>query len=94
MRITLELTGMARDLARVKVIPFDLPDDAVYRDIVAELRRLYPILVGLVIDPDSDNFLSSNILFINGNLAAPAMRLDEHPRDGDHLILLAVITGG
>jgi hypothetical protein len=94
MQVTLELNGMARDLARVKMIPLDLPDQAVYRDIVAILRRRYPVLVGMVIDPETDNFLSSNILFINGDLETPAMNLDEHPRAGDHLILISVITGG
>ena len=34
------------------------------------------------------------LFVINGDLATPAMVMDDHPRDGDHLILMSVITGG
>ena len=94
MNLTVELTGAARAVAGVKTIPLELPAGAVYRDIVRILSRRYPALVGLLIDSDGETFLSSNLFVINGDLATPAMVMDEHPRAGDHLILMSVITGG
>jgi hypothetical protein len=94
MNLTVELTGAARAVAGVKIIPLELPAGAVYRDIVRILAQRYPTLIGLLIDADGETFLSSNLFVINGDLATPAMVMDEHPREGDHLILMSVITGG
>ena len=94
MNLTVELTGAARAIAGVKIIPLELPAGAVYRDIVRILARRYPPLIGLLIDAGGETFLSSNLFVINGDLATPAMVMDEHPRDGDHLIFMSVITGG
>jgi hypothetical protein len=94
MRVTVELTGIARALAGIKIIPLDLDEFATYRDIVRILAKHFPPLIGLLIDPNCENFLSSNLFAVNGDLAEAVMRLDEHPRDGDHLVLLSVITGG
>ncbi|BAJ62597.1 MULTISPECIES: MoaD/ThiS family protein [Anaerolinea] len=94
MKVTVELTGAARAHAGVKTLSLDLPDTATYRDIVRELAKHFPQLVGWLIAPDGESFLSSNMLVINGDLATPVMVLDENPADGEHLILMSVITGG
>lgn len=94
MRLTVELTGMPRSLVGKKLIEMDMPGTCTYRDILRRLAVEYPELVGLVIAPDRDEFLSSNMFVINGDLASPAMVLDEQPADGAHLVLLSVITGG
>ncbi len=94
MNVTVELTGAARAVAGIKIIPLELPAGAVYRDIVRILARRYPSLIGLLIDTDGETFLSSNLFVINGDLATPAMVMDDHPHAGDHLILMSVITGG
>lgn len=94
MNLTVELTGAARAITGIKIIPLELPEDTVYRDIVRLLAARYPALIGLLIAPDGETFLSSNLFVINGDLATPAMLMDEHPRSGDTLILMSVITGG
>ncbi len=94
MNLIVELTGAAHAVAGIKKIPLELPNDAVYRDIVRILALRFPTLIGLLIDVDGETFLSSNLFVINGDLATPAMVMDDHPRDGDHLILMSVITGG
>ena len=94
MNLTVELTGAARAVTGVKIIPLELPEEAVYRDIIRILAARYPALIGLLIAPDGETFLSSNLFVINGDLAAPAMLMDEHPRSGEALILMSVITGG
>jgi hypothetical protein len=94
MHVIVELTGMARDAARQKEIRIELDESATYQDIVRWLAKDFPQLIGLIIDQDGETFLSSNLFAINGDLANPAMVMHEHPKDGDRLILMSVITGG
>ena len=94
MKLTLEFHGLPLAIVGQKVLSFNLPDPATYRDLVRRLAADYPQLIDLVIDRDQENFLSSNMFVINGDLATPAMLLDETPPDGVHLILMSVITGG
>lgn len=51
-------------------------------------------MIGLLIDQDRETFLSSNMFVINGDLAYPAMIMDNSPADGEHIALMSVITGG
>ena len=94
MHLTVELTGAARMVADIKTIPLDLPENAVYADIIQLLAGRYPALLGLLIAEDKRTFLSSNLFVINGDLATPAMLVGEHPHDGDRLVVMSVITGG
>ena len=94
MNLTIEFAGLPRSLVGRKTIQLDLPASATYRNLIRRLADDYPQLIDLVIDRDQENFLSSNMFVINGDLATPAMLLDETPPDGAHLILMSVITGG
>lgn len=94
MRVTIELTGLARDAVRQKEIRLELDDGATYREIVRRLGKMYPRLIGLVIDTDGETLLSGNVLIINGDLATPAMVMHESPQDGTRLILMSLVTGG
>jgi len=94
MKLTIEFTGLPRSLVGRKSIVLDLPASVTYRDLIRRLAADYPQLIDLVIDRDRQNFLSSNMFVINGDLATPAMLLDEIPPDGAQLILMSVITGG
>ena len=94
MKLTIEFTGLPRSLVGRKSILLDLPASVTYRDLIRRLAADYPQLIDLVIDRDRQNFLSSNMFVINGDLATPAMLLDEIPPDGVQLILMSVITGG
>jgi len=94
MYVTVEFTGAARGVVGQKTIRVELDDQATYREIVRHLARSYPPLIGLLIDQDGETFLSGNMFVINGDLATPAMVLDEQPHPGDHLILMSLVTGG
>ncbi len=94
MRITIEFTGITRSITNSTAIDFDLPSDSTYRDVIKLLAEKYPAMVGLIIDPDRENFLSSNMFVINGDLEFPAMLLDKKPADGEQISLMSVITGG
>ena len=71
-----------------------MPDDATYEGVVAGLALLKPELVGILIDRDGRTFLSSNMFIRNGDMAQPAMLMEESPQDGDHLTIISPITGG
>jgi hypothetical protein len=94
LNLTIEFHGLPLVVVGQKVISLTLPGSCTYRDIIRRLATDYPALVDLIIDRDRETFLSSNMFVINGDLATPAMRMDEVPPDGVHLILMSVITGG
>lgn len=92
--ITVELTGIATTLAGTRATQVSLPAAGTYRDVLRTLAERYPDMVGILIAPDRENFLSSNMFVINGDLATTAMVLDETPADGEVMHLMSVITGG
>lgn len=92
--ISVELTGIAATLAGTRSTQISLPAEGTYRDILRTLAERYPDMVGILIAPDGENFLSSNMFVINGDLATTAMVLDEIPADGEEIHLMSVITGG
>lgn len=94
MKVYVELNGMPREIAGCKVIEVDVPKDGTYEGVVARLALLKPELVGILIDRDGRTFLSSNMFIRKGDMAQPAMLMDEHPQDGDYLTIISPITGG
>lgn len=94
MKVTVEFTGLARSIAGQKTIIVELAEPATYRDIIRQVGRTFPALLGLLIDSDGETFLSGNMFVINGDLSTPAMVMDESPHEGDHLIIMSLVTGG
>jgi len=94
VKITIEFTGITKSITQSSKIDFDLPLASTYRDVIKMLAVKYPAMVGLIIDPDGESFLSSNMFVIDGNLEFPAMILDQMPVDGEQISLMSVITGG
>lgn len=92
--ITVEFTNLARVVAGVAELEMQISPQETYADIVQRLGVLYPDLVGVLIDCDGRTFLSSNMFIINNEMSDPVMVMDEHPRPGDRLTLVAVATGG
>ncbi len=94
MYVTLEFSGLAKILSGRNTLELPLQDGATYRDIVKDLAKRYPAFINILIAPDKENFLSSTMLVINGDLVNPVMILDQSPVDGENLHLMSVITGG
>ncbi len=94
MRIKIEFSGIAKDLAGRDDLVLEVPQGTTYRAIVRELANRYPNMVNLLIAPDGENFLSSVMFVVDGDLANPVMIMDESPRDGECIHLMSVITGG
>jgi molybdopterin converting factor small subunit len=94
MKVFVELNGMPREIAGCDRIEVVIPVGSSYADVVAQLAVLKPQLVGILIDRDERTFLSSNMFIRNGDMAQPAMLMDEQPKDGDCLTIISPITGG
>lgn len=93
-RITVELTGAARALAGQKSVDVRIAQEGTYRDVVAELAKQFPALVGALIAPDQRSFLSANFFSRGGDNPVLPAEMDGIPEDGATLILLYFIVGG
>lgn len=91
---TVEFSGLTESIVGQKSISLQMPDGSTYRDLVRKLAHDYPDLVGILIAPDGENFLSSNMFVINGNLENAVMLLDQLLENGTTIHLMSVITGG
>jgi len=94
MKIRIEFSGIAKDLAGRNDLALDVPQETTYREIVKQLANRYPNMLNLLIAPDGENFLSSVMFVVDGDLANPVMLMDESPSDGECIHLMSVITGG
>lgn len=94
INITIEFTGIASSIAGAKEIDISIPTNATYNDVVEQLAALYPQLVGILIEENRRNFLSSNLFIINDQMTLPVFEMEQKPQDGDKLSLLSVMTGG
>jgi molybdopterin converting factor small subunit len=92
--IIVEFTGMAKNIAGEATIQLTFPPEATFHDVVQKLAALYPDMVNILIDPNERIFLSSNLFVINDEMTSPVFIMEEHPKDGDKLTLLSVMTGG
>ncbi len=94
MTITIEFSGIARSLAGRDDLTLAIPEGTTYREIVKELAVRYPEMVDILIDTDGENFLSSVMFVVDGDLANPVMLMDKPAQDGERIHLMSVITGG
>ena len=94
LTVTIEFTGLSRAITGTPTCTLTIPEDTTYRDIIRCVGELHPELVGVLIAEDGETFLSSNMFVIDGDYANPAMVMDDQVKDGEHLHLMSVITGG
>lgn len=94
LTLTVEFTGLSRAIAGTSHATLTLPKGTTYREVVQHIGIRYPQLVGVLIAEDGETFLSSNMFVIDGDYANPAMVMDDPIKDGEHLHLVSVITGG
>ena len=94
LNVTVEFTGLSRSIAGISEVVLALQPDSTYRDVIRELGLRFPGLVGILIAPDGETFLSSNMFIIDGDYANPAMVMEDSPKDGERIHLMSIITGG
>lgn len=89
---TVELFGMARLLAKTKMIDLALPQGATLADLFAELAEKLPTLVGRVISSEKNNLISGCACNVNGLefVRNPTAKI----RTGDKILILSADAGG
>ena len=80
MKVTIEFSGIAGILSGRQELTLTLPEGTSYRQIVRDLAKRYPAFINILIAPDKENFLSSTMLVINGDLVNPVMILTNRRR--------------
>ena len=89
---TVELFGMARLLAKTKMIDLALPQQATLSDVFCELAEKLPSLVGRVINPEKNNLISGCACNVNGLdfVRTPTAKV----KAGDRILILSADAGG
>jgi molybdenum cofactor guanylyltransferase len=89
---TVEFFGMARLLAKTKMIDLALPQGATFTDLFAELAEKLPTLVGRVIRSEKNNLISGCACNVNGLefVRNPTAKI----RTGDKILILSADAGG
>ncbi len=94
MNVTVEFAGLARVLTRQPRISLQLEEGTTFRQILEELGKRHPELVGEVIHPNFASLKSSNMLNVNGKRMIQPEQMDQSPEEGDRLILMSILAGG
>ena len=94
LTVIVEFTGLSRSITGTSQSSYNLPEGSTYRDLIRHLGKIHPQLIGVLVAEDGETFLSSNMFIIDGDYANPAMVMDDPIKDGEHLHLMSVITGG
>jgi len=94
LKVRIEFSGIAKSLAGKDSMDLPITPETTYRGIIRQLAGMFPEMVNLLISPSGDEFLSSVMFVIDGDLANPVMLIDQKPQDGECIHLMSVITGG
>lgn len=94
MEISVEFTSIARILTGAKHVDLNVAPQTTYLQILDQIARLYPQLVGQLIDPQTHRFYASNLFSINGQRMLRDDEMDSCPNAGDRLIIMSLLAGG
>lgn len=94
MNVLVEFTGISRVLTGETKIAISLQEGARLEDVVQQIGRRFPALVGEVIDNDGRSMIPTNLFSVNGGQILHEDQLHYQPKDGDRLILLSLLAGG
>jgi molybdopterin converting factor small subunit len=94
MQIKVEFSSISRVLTGKKEMTLDLNKGANIGDVVSELGRVYPQLLGEIIEKDGKSLIPTNLFSVNGEKIIHESDLQYQPDEGDRLILLSLLSGG
>ncbi|HVP20602.1 MAG TPA: MoaD/ThiS family protein [Anaerolineaceae bacterium] len=81
-------------IIEAKSISLVIEDDTTYAGLIQKLGKIFPPLIGVIIDQDGKTMLSSNMFLVNGQDFVMNGMFDQSPNDRDHLTLISPTTGG
>lgn len=94
MKLTIYFTGVGKGITGQSHIEVEFPSTVTYSEIIHYLKEQYPALIGILLDPNQDLFLSSTMFSVNGEMMLMPGMEHTSPSDGDSLTIVSVITGG
>ncbi len=94
MNVNIEFTGVSRILTGQPGCTLSLAPNASIQDVIIELGKKYPALVGDIIGNDGRSLVATNLFSLNGKKILREGDLQFRPEDGDRLILLSLLAGG
>jgi molybdopterin converting factor small subunit len=94
MKITVEFTGIARSLTKTHQVLLEVDENTSVKEVIKLLATKFPGLVNVIISPDGESLLNSNVFFINGSEMLMPDDANQRLQEGDQLTLLSIIVGG
>jgi molybdopterin converting factor small subunit len=91
-KVKMPMYGLYHGITDLREVELDLRDGATMPEVVAEMRRKIPTLVGPVIREGEDRLVELYKFNINGHFFFDGMDFALHP--GDKIALLVPATGG
>ena len=93
-QVLVEFTGISRMLTGQSELSLKVSPETTFADIVSQLGKKFPSLVGQIIDKNGREFIATNLFSLNGQRIIQDTEMDESPAQGDRLILVSLLAGG
>jgi hypothetical protein len=93
-QVMVEFTGVSRMLTGMSELSLMVQPGASFADIVSQLAKKFPSLVGQIIDKGGREFIATNLFSLNGQRIIQDAEMDGLPAQGDRLILVSLLAGG
>ncbi|HEY60452.1 MAG TPA: MoaD/ThiS family protein [Anaerolineae bacterium] len=94
IKVKVEFSGIARILTGRNEFAVDISDNISYEEIITELAKAFPKLIGHIINEDRRSLFPSNVISVNGKSILQPDDMKGSPSGGDTLILLSLLAGG
>ncbi len=94
MQVQVEFTGVSRVLTGQSGCTLSLEPSGSILDVIIELARQYPAMVGEIFNKDGKSLIPTNVFSLNGKEILHEDDLQFQPKEGDKLILLSLLAGG
>jgi hypothetical protein len=93
-QVMVEFTGISRMLTGQSELTMNVRPGVTFTDIVNQLAKKYPGLVGQIIDKNGREFIATNLFSLNGQRIIQETEMNGSPAQGDRLILVSLLAGG
>ncbi|MGD9365883.1 MAG: MoaD/ThiS family protein [Desulfobacteraceae bacterium] len=94
MQVQIEFLGLSRLITGEKIQTIDFTERATFRELVRQLGRTYPELIGDVIQPGQDGLQPPNVFHIKDGHFIKQDQLDRNLKPDDCIVLMSLSAGG
>jgi molybdopterin converting factor small subunit len=94
IQVFVEFSAISRVLTGKSEFSLTLNNGASISDIVSDIGKKFPVLLGQIIEKDGKALIPTNVFSVNGQKIIHETDTDYQPNNGDKLILLSLLSGG